>query len=176
MIICKVFEISLELALLLASGRRGAKSVQKIAKRRLGNRTFEWDWLQQYFWMGLIELWKSAKYHVFFIFSWPLSWALFAMRKTMMSEPGATVLVTATSNGSMMSRSSKSSSRCYLYPTHTWCLKHTQFYISQDQECVFLEMLWFPAPSRGWLLWSQSAGCLQSTRAKVFILKLHSCL
>ena len=46
-----------------------------------------------------------------------------------MSEPGATVLVTATSNGSMMSRSSKSSSRCYLYSTHTWCLKHTQFKI-----------------------------------------------
>ena len=59
----------------------------------------------------------------------------------MMSEPGATVLVTATSNGSMMSRSSKSSLRCNLDPIHTWCLKHTQFYISQDQECVFLEML-----------------------------------
>ena len=60
----------------------------------------------------------------------------------MMSEPGATVLVTATSNGSMMSRSLKSFSRCYhLYPTHTWCVKHTQSYISQDQKCVFLEML-----------------------------------
>ena len=59
----------------------------------------------------------------------------------MMSEPGATVLVTATSNGSMMSRSSKSSLRCNLDPIHTWCLKHTQFYIFQDQECVFLEML-----------------------------------
>ena len=132
-------------------------NVQKIATTRLSNSTFEWDWLN----CGKVP---NIMFFHYLLTSF-LSFICYEEDNDVWTRcycPG---------DGDEQWINDESLFK-ELFKVLSLFNPHMVLKTYTVQDCVFLEMVWFPAPSRGWLLWSQSAGCLQSTRAKVFMLKL----